>query len=132
MSYSVAMNLRRVSSTNINQMLNVLRVSLLSMKASITTVYSDKHQRPIRYIKHEMTLRLLAVANSLIVKLRPLPAFQAHRTALRHNSSVKRAFLTVWTGHWTRTDKTERLFSSQPSIPRSLCWEPPCFRFNDL
>lgn len=58
MSYSVAMNLRRVSSTNINQMLNVLRVSLLSMKASITTVYSDKHQRAIRYIKHEMTLRL--------------------------------------------------------------------------
>lgn len=57
MSYSVAMNLRRVSSTNINQMLNVLRVSLLSMKASITTVYSDKHQRAIRYIKHEMTLR---------------------------------------------------------------------------
>lgn len=60
MSYSVAMNLRRVSSTNINQMLNVLRVSLLSMKASITTVYSDKHQRAIRYIKHEMTLRLAA------------------------------------------------------------------------
>lgn len=78
MSYSVAMNLRRGSSTNINQMLNVLRVSLLSMKASITTVYSDKHQRAIRYIKHEMTLRLAAV----IVKLRPLPAFQAHRTAL--------------------------------------------------
>lgn len=35
--------------------------------------------------------------------------------------------LTVWTEHWTQTERTAPLFSLQPSAPRSLSWRQPCW-----
>lgn len=68
-----------------------------------------------------------AVANMHLIGKSPDFTTQTQKNGKRTQRRTKTPSPTVWTGHWTRTERTEPLFSSQPWGPLRSYWEPPCF-----